>query len=353
MYKVVISLFIFVFFSACSSMSEQKIGEGKPVSSSDTLSSNVFSEVTTLNQLKSTEFVLTFENKLSDSLNSIYAPTFLFAWAQIKNNYKSPINVSASNSIDFKLINQSNTFQNSLDKSEYNLTIDASTDGIEASAYFKKTLPFSVKFHSLSDSILFAKCRVKSFGIEYQDDILEKNYKILYYLDDEHFAIKLIPEDKSNEIFLVKGIDFLGTFTDLYKRMDQWIEKGIQEQKNVDKQWRYSFEHADYLSIPVIKFNLGTNYKSLEGQKFTVNSSPHSIVLAYQQTAFELNENGAIVESYGHAVTDSVGALPKEKPTPKKMIFDKPYVLFIKKKNNPYPYFAMKVMNTELMMKNE
>lgn len=348
MNKIISAIIILLIYTACSTTTEKNVDKGTYSQPQNTIEPVSIG----LDQMHSTEFVLTLENKLSDSLNSIYTPTFLYAWQQIKDFYKDEIKVTKENSSDFKFINQSNSFQNSLDKGEYVTRVTAN-DYVEASAYFTKALPFSVKFHCLDDSILFDHHKVKSFGLSYQDDILETSYEIIYFLDNKHFAIKLFPADKSSEIILVQGIDLSGTFTDLYKRTGQWIDKGMQEQKNIDKQWRYLFEQSDYLSIPAIKFNLCTNYKSLEEQHFAAGSKPHTLVLAYQQTAFELNEKGAVVESYGHAVTDSIGALPKEKPFPKKMIFDKPFVLFIKKKDNPNPYFAMKVMNAELMEKNE
>ena len=80
-----------------------------------------FPEAVSLSKVKATEFILTLESKLSDSLNSIYSPTMLFAWEEIKNNYKSPIEISSSNSLDFKLINQSKIFQKSLNKDEYEI----------------------------------------------------------------------------------------------------------------------------------------------------------------------------------------------------------------------------------------
>jgi len=313
-----------------------------------------FPEEVLLSEVKGTEFALTLENKLSDSKNSIYAPAFLFAWQEIKNFYKSPIEVSDLNSQDFKLINESNTFKDALNKDEYETTVNEIPDGVEASAYFKKTLPFAVKFHPQQYPIIFGTSEIKSFGVNYPDDSLSEYFEILYYLDDEHFAIKLYPADTTSEIILAKGINLSGTFTELLANTNKWIGVGRKEKKVKEKAWRYKFEERDYVSIPVMKFNIGTNYSSLEGQTFTTDSKQkeHMILKAYQRTAFMLDEYGAVVESYADVVAvDSVGPAHVEVSTPKRMIFDKPFVIFIKKKDSSNPYFAMKVVNAELMEK--
>jgi hypothetical protein len=314
--------------------------------------SQEFPEKISLSKIRATEFILTPENKLSDSLNSIYSPTLLFAWQEIKDHLKSPIDISSSNSLDFKLINQSETFQNSLNKDEYETTIDVS-NGIIATAYFKKSLPFKLELHTQYAPLNFNGTDVRSFGLNYPDGELLDYFQMLYYLDDEHFAIKLFPADTSSEIILAKGIHLKGSFSDVLKNTKKWMAIGSKEITTKGKEWKYVFKSGDKLSIPVMKFNIETQYASLEGQTFTSASKTHDIIKAYQRTAFVFDEYGAIVESFAAIAVDTtcVKPVPIEKPTPKKMIFDKPFVIFIKKKNSPNPYFAMKVMNAELMEK--
>ena len=347
-----IGVFMCAILYSCSKEADTS---GKTNAVSKPLKSQAAGEIpeeVSLSDVKATEFALTFENKLSDSSTSIYAPAFLFAWQEVKEYFKYPIHVTSENSIDFRLINESKSFQKSLNKGGYESSIDTSADGIVARAYFKKTLPFAVKFHP-QHGISFGTTRVKSFGINDPDEELKPYFKILYYLDDDHFAIRLFPADTSSIITLVKGIDLAGTFKDLYNRTNVYIEKGWKEKESAKNKWKYTFAEGDYLSIPVVKFNIGTHYSSLEGQQFTSRTEPHNIVEAYQRTAFVFDEYGAIVESEAVVACDSTSMAPEavQKPTPKNMIFDKPFVIFIQKKNSNQPYFAMKVMNTELMEK--
>ncbi|WP_018342703.1 hypothetical protein [Cytophaga aurantiaca] len=353
----VLGLLLIAVFSACENKIEQTNTEPELIAI-DSLGpkknpiSQEFPKEIPLKKVKSTEFILTLENKLSDSLNSIYSPTMLFAWQEIKNYYKTPIEISPENSLDFKLINRSNTFQNVLNKDEYETTVSF-IDGIEVSAYFKKALPFVLPFHTQDEPLDFNRSKVRSFGLNYPDNELHDYFQILYYLDDDHFAIKLFPADTSSEIILAKGINISGTFSDLVVSTNNWIKKGDKEKNIKEKLWRYGFQNGDHLIIPAIKFNIGTNYPSLEGQSFTSGSTPHAIVKTYQQTAFIFDEYGAIIESEATITCDTTCVLPTpvEKPIPKQMIFDKPFVIFIKKKDSPNPYFAMKVMNAELMEK--
>jgi len=337
----IIILFLILLCMTCEEKSENNI-EKKNI---DSIFMAKISKEMSLDNLKSTEFILTLESKLSDSLNSIYTPSLLFAWQEIVEYFKSPIEVLSSNSIDFQLINRSNTFQNALNKDEYETTIKTSIDGIEATAYFKKILPFAAKFHSQNQPLDFRTHKVRSFGLNYPDFRLLDYFEILYYLDEDHFAVKMFPADTSSEIILAKGINVSGTFSDLLGSTNKWIKEGRAEKVVEGNKWKYSFQDEDYLSIPVIKFNVGTHYSSLEEQKFKVNSKSYDVIKAYQRTAFIFDEYGALVESFSSTACDT------SRPVPKKMIFDKPFVIFIKKKDITNPYFAMKVMNSELMEK--
>lgn len=82
--------------------------------------------------------------------------------------------------------------------------------------------------------------------------------------------------------------------------------------------------------IPVIKFNIETNYKNIDNQVFfTKDNKRHFVEEAWQRTGFILDENGAVVDSEAKALVDSAGAEPVE-VHPKKMIFDKPSLIIVK-----------------------
>jgi hypothetical protein len=306
-------------------------------------------DVTSLDSLKQTDFVSTLENPISENKNVIYAPAFLFAWDKIKEELKSPIIVGSTNSLDFNLLNKSISHQSSLENNEYTATAEIVDGAIIAKAFFNKTNPFETKLQVLDDPINFDKTKVSAFGMYYYNENVIKFTQVLYYKDDNNFILKLEPKDKQHEIILVKGLDKYQTLKDAINLTNGLLVQGKKEQTDNKLIWKYQIAPEDIFAIPAIKFNIATNYKNVEGQNFlTSDRKKHTVEIAYQRTGFILNENGAVVESEAMVAVDSVGLEPII-THPKKMIFDKPFLIIIKRVDKKNPYFVMKVANTELL----
>lgn len=334
----VLIITVFIAFSSCNHSNKKS----EPVWSD-------LPEVTDLNNLKQTDFVVTLENPISENKNIIYAPAFLYAWDKVKERTKSPIVADDKNSPDFKLLNKSVSHQNSLTDTEYSVTAEIVDGVIIARAFFNKTLPFETKFQVLDEPIHFGTTKVSGFGMRYFNEDLIKFTEILYYKDDDNFVLKLIPKDKQHEIILAKGLDKYETLKNAVQLANDLIVKGKQEQTNTKSSWKYQIVDNDEFAIPVIKYNIATNYKKLEGQGFsTKDNNQHLIEVAYQRTGLILNENGAVVESEVAVVVDSASASPII-THPKKMVFDKPFLIVIKRVDKTNPYFVMKVANIELL----
>ncbi|MBL7744969.1 MAG: hypothetical protein JNN00_15960 [Chitinophagaceae bacterium] len=306
-------------------------------------------KVTNLDNLKQTDFVITLENPISENKNIIYAPAFLYAWDKIKEQLKFPILVDSTNSTDFNLLNKSTSHQSSLTDKEYSVTAEIVGGTIIAKAFFNKTLPFETKLQVFDEPINFDTTKVSAFGMYYYNEDAIKFTQILYYKDDNNFILKLAPKDNQHEIILVKGLDKYQTLRDAIKLTNDLLAQGKKEQTNSKLLWKYQIVHEDIFAIPAIKFNIKTNYKNIEGQGFsTGDNKKHSVEVAYQRTGFILNENGAVVESEAVAIADSASAEPII-THPKKMIFDRPFLIIIKQADKTNPYFVMKVANAELL----
>jgi len=305
-------------------------------------------QLTNLSELKQTEFVPTLECDLTKNKNIIYASAFLYAWDGVKQLFNSPIIPTDANSRDFKLLNNSNSFKNSLNKNEYEAKASLTDGKIVSTAMFHLVLPFPSKLQKLDDGILFDKRKVLAYGMNYKDDNIIKFTKILFYKDDNNFIIKLNPKDTAHEIIFVKGLQTVKTFSDAINQTNSLIEEGEKEKRNANDSWKYEFRDMDDFKIPVIKFNIETDYESIEGQSFKGNGIMRTVETAYQRTSLILDENGAIVESVAidSAKLDSVANPPKIHP--KHMVFDKPFFIIIKKVGKLNPYFLMKVENAEL-----
>ncbi len=144
-----------------------------------------------------------------------------------------------------------------------------------------------------------------------------------------------------------------GSFENLISETERLIRIGKQESKTPKSDWKYTLNDGDLLAIPVLQFNIETNYENLEGQQFYCGKTTRTVRVAYQRTALKLNETGAEVESEAMSMTDSAGAFPNQLPKPKILTVDKPYCLFLAKRQDKLnPYLAVRILNAELMTKH-
>jgi hypothetical protein len=309
------------------------------------VSCNELPEVKSLSEFKQTEFVPTLEHPIKEHKNIIYAAASLYAWDKVRQELKGPIITDSINSADFKLLMQSTSHQHSLRPDEYSADVKIIDGEIFAEAFFYKTLPFQISFKKSEIPLLFGTQKVDAFGVYNFDQELFNNFRILYYDSDNSFVLKLLPKDEQHEIILAKGLNKMSSLGKAVKEINELIEKGGKERKDPEQSWKYAMIEEDMFSLPSIQFNIETSYKQLEGQRFSVNGKKHTIEGSRQRTVFVLNENGAIAESQAMSWLDSVGIAH-----PKKMIFDKPFYIILKRVDANNPYFVMKVDNTELMI---
>jgi hypothetical protein len=325
-----------LFLTSCNSSKEHKWSE--------------LPEVINISKLRQTQFVPTLESPISEDKNVVYATAFLYAWAKVKEELKVPIALTDKNSNEFRLVNQSTSYTNTLADDEYSAEVETVGDIITARAFFNKTLPFPSKLQKLENPISFNNTNVSAFGIRSYDEEAAKFTEILYYKDDDNFILKLTPKDNEHQISLAKGIDKVANLMAAVDETNKLTITGSKERTSPKASWKYILNDIDIFSIPTIKFNIETNYSEIEGQIFTTNGKPHHVEEAYQRTGFILNENGAVVESEAYTTTDSVATEPI-KVLPKKMVFDKPFFVIIKRTKSDNPYFVMYVRNTELLTK--
>lgn len=307
-------------------------------------------EIINISKLQQTEFVPTLESPINSKKNVVYATAFLYAWDKVKQELKAPIALTDKNSNGFKLLNRSTSYKNTLTDDEYSVEVENVDDRIIARAFFNKTLPFPSKLPKSNNPISFNKTKVSAFGINCYNEEAARFTEILYYKDDDNFGLKLIPKDNEHQILLVKGIDKAANLSAVMQQVSKLIANGNKEKKSLRASWKFALNDIDIFSIPIIKFNIETNYSDIQRQSFTSRGKLHHVEEAFQRTGFILNENGAVVESETYAVTDSSGAEPV-KILPKKMIFDKPFFIIIKRAKSDNPYFVMYVQNTELLTK--
>jgi hypothetical protein len=225
---------------------------------------------------------------------------------------------------------------------------------IKGKAEFNKSLPFDEKLESYDNKLTFDGKKVASFGISGNDDRAQKAVNVLYYNNDSDFIISLLLKDANHEMILYKTDKHFKTLSEALEDINKKIKVGNAEKQTEELSWKYTIRDKDEIIIPKLRFNIETNYSTLEGNKFQSQSRPYEIQEIKQETAFILDEKGAEIKSEASAevyVLSNEKIKEEPKRQPKKMIFDKPFFLICKKANSSNPYLGIRIANTELMTK--
>ncbi len=309
---------------------------------------DAFAPTKNLSEYKKSIFLPTLENKLSPDKNSIYCATLLYAWDELRKEIRPPFQIDKELK-DLTLLNNSQSFGDALSKGDYKSNVTVDGNRIKASAEFNKSLPFEVKLEDLDNTLTFKNKKVFCFGIYGSDSCQSKIVKILYYKNDNECLISLIPKDNAHKIILFKTNEKFRSMDKVLSKIESYINLGNYEIRTRKAEWKYTFNEEDCVIIPKIKFNIKTNYPTLEGKQFKSNKESYFIEKAWQRTAFMLDEHGAVIESKSEV--SALCETEQSKYKPKHLIFDKPFFIMLNKTHSKNPYFAMWVANSELMIK--
>jgi hypothetical protein len=229
-------------------------------------------------------------------------------------------------------------------------------DDFVAYAYLFKNLAFKQPFLD-GAPITFGDTKVKSFGFTGQDgalrDRLASQVTICSYNSDDDFVIKLKTNDRGDELILAKVPpgnakgDFINpNGPNLWTTINYVNTRAMTLHPE-------SAGPGDMLAIPKLNFDLRKDFAELEG--LTLNPSPAAkiksklvIAKAEQLVRFQLNEKGAILKS--EAVITMRALAEWQGPPPRRMIFDHPFLILMKRADAAQPYFAMWVGNASLLV---
>ncbi|HBG48773.1 MAG TPA: hypothetical protein DDW90_04590, partial [Cyanobacteria bacterium UBA9971] len=153
------------------------------------------------------------------------------------------------------------------------------------------------------------------------------------------FIVKLTPKGSNDEIFLAK-IPPKTTLADTLKYAQSKINIFSNDY----------LEDGDTLQIPKFDFKIDHSYDELVGKRFlNRNFKNYVIAKAIQNTSFKLNEKGAILKSEAKIIImkDCIAV----QKAPRKLIFNKPFLIYLKEKRAINPYLVIWVDNTDLLVK--
>lgn len=195
-------------------------------------------------------------------------------------------------------------------------------------SYLAKSIRHKVDFKEIQMS--FESTPVKGFTIANDQN---SGAKLIDYDDDDNFVIGLASRDELDEIYLIKGNDGASMDEILHFLRSAKVSKG------------YSIKAVDVLQIPNINIDYHRNYTELIGAELINRKiKPLYIAQMTEQIKLSMNYQGAIMENEAMMLLTRGGP-----PTPKQLIFDKPFWLVMKEANKKQPYLILRVENTRIL----
>ena len=204
-------------------------------------------------------------------------------------------------------------------------------------AMLKKDFRFTNAFDKLATGNFGnSQEKVKYFGInDNSNPKLYKNVSVLFYNDDNDFAVKLYTKGK-DEVLLYRTND------------DKTFDKYYAELN--DKTAKYSgdknFVKNDTLTIPDIKLYQETSFNELEGHQIVGTNM--QIDKTIETVDFRMNNKGVKLKSEAAIMLRCMSLAPRDG---RDFTFNNNFVLFLIEKDQNTPYYAMKVSDVAAINK--
>jgi hypothetical protein len=227
---------------------------------------------------------------------------------------------------------------------------------ILAYAYLEASAAFTIPFFDNRERFHFRESsgkdtEVTSFGIEekheYAYDELREQIDVLYWLRNEHepepveFVVDLCRDSKPNQI-VVACVPPRAT---LAETLDD-VEKKTQEfARQHQEKYGRKFGVRDVLLVPNLNWEVRHHFAELEGtDKRLLNTgfTGYHIAEAMQTIRFKLDRSGAELASEAQVFC---------LPIPTHFVFNRPFLIVVKKRGAERPFFVMWVDNAELLSK--
>lgn len=319
-------------------------------------------------KLKSTLITAHMEENITNDKNLIFCNTFQLAWNELKQTVvKGDVFIENDPSM-VKYLNKSLSSKNDLSKEFYvalagmkkddiikkiNNELKDKFDGeaptvvenmqrdddIFAYAFLLKDLQFNKVFENLKDTLFFNGTKVQCFGIkdyEAKNREMAEQVDVKDYISNSDFIIGLKAKNSTDEIILGE-VEPKSNLMETYKNIEARIKSGSSAK----------LAYGDKLMIPKFDFNIKHSYEELLGKNIKNKGfEDYFIIKAMQETRFKLDEKGVKLRSEAR-----IGASKSAPVQGKQLIFNKPFIFYMKEKGAEYPYFMMWVDNSEIMLK--
>ena len=283
-----------------------------------------------------------FESTIDENtINNVWIGTLDLAWKELEEKLGRKIELEEVVGIAEEL-NKSEFSKDMLDENDYEISIEKTvTDGYDINAKLDKNLSFLTPFDNFSNDYNYTFGKdgteyIKYFGINNASkEELNDNVEVLFYNEDNEFAVKL-RTNESDEIILYR--------TDEDKSFDTYYND-IKEKTN-NYEGSKIFEREDELLVPYVRVNGIISYNELKFKKIK-DSNGMYINNVIQDVNFNLNESGCNLESHANVTTEYLSVRSRY------FGFRDKFIIFMKEKTADRPYFSLKVDNDDILEKKE
>jgi hypothetical protein len=243
--------------------------------------------------------------------------------------------------------------------------IPGGPDAIVAFAHLAADVKYQFPFHVWAKPLSFVDSRgrttpVRCFGIppfDYRIPEEVVNQVRVLFAPTTHgqlseFAIDLSSKSQPNQIVLAllkPALSLTDTLAEVQKRIDSFQARIQLNPKFKDE----LLHHDERVLVPAMNWRIAHGFSELEGpDKSLLNDCCRKqfIAQAYQDIEFKLDANGATVSSNAHLAVTTTMKNPDLQPRPDTaFFFDRPFLIYLKKRDAKHPFFVMWVNDAELL----
>ncbi len=330
-------------------------------------------------ELQATEVVATLDAPIPPNKNAIWCASFLAAWKTLETDLaKEPVALQGSPAVAQALNKAADPRPHIPEESLYvaagwnqegitdQINSDLAgkfpdkepptfpkiaTNSFVAYAYLEADVKFAILYAQNRYPLVFTdpsgkKTQLRSFGIRSKDQYskLRRQPAILHQAMNKGAGLTEcvidLDRDSSPHQLIVAFIDPQPTLAQMLASAETMIEKSKDKGSP-------GLGSGDVLLVPDMMWRIVHHFSELEGEQFTnANLKGQRIDVCQQDTQFRLGRSGAELKS--EAKSNMKSAAPR---TNTSYIFNRPFMLYMKKRGAEMPYFVMWIENAELLNK--
>ncbi len=334
------------------------------------------------NSLEQTVIVPTLDSPCPKNKNIIWCSSFQLAWNEIRDDViGEPIDVVGAEEIAARLNSAEQSDADLEPESFYaaagrvkdgivgkiqkdmatkfpsqpvpDLDITNVPDGIISYSYLTANVPFRHPYRQVKDEFIFTDSNgletdVGAFGAwGFQSDCIEQP-EILYYYEDfneanynlrlKEYAIDLCRYSEPYQV-VAAVVEPKET---LEETLEYVLNKIVEKEENSQSDDIDLLDDVDVLMVPEMFWEIDHRFEELIGKMINNANPPMPIIEAKQTIKLKLDRYGVVLESSARIVVFAI---------PRRFIFNRPFLIYVKKRERQQPFFVMWIDNAELLNK--